>query len=215
MSGFITTRPQRTSDEIAADRKEATTFFARFDRPNTITKRDVARLMSYYAHDWRLLRCDVEAHVWSQRVRPNAAQVRQARSRREATAQAAEEVARIPPRGDAPLRRYAHPVTRRMLPESSLHSVSAGERLEAQGQAARFWRLCASSPSFGRQLLRAQIPFPQWLAAHPDYGPLRDAPEGYTGSSRPATKARYRKGKIRPVGISYDRALQIAMKIIR
>ena len=213
MAEFISTRPQRSSDEIAADRKAADVFFHRFDLAKS--RRDTNSLLAYYAHHWRLLRCDAEARQWSKRVTPTSAERSEAVAQRKAAADAAEEATRIPPRGNTPLRQYAHPVTRRMLPETALHIASPTARLGDRTEAVTFWKRCASSETFRARLLQGQIPFTQWAITHPDYGPIRDAPEHYTGSIRPAPKDRFKKGDIRPAGMSYDRALQIAMRALR
>ena len=212
MAGFISTRPERTSDEIAADRKAATTFFRRLDRNYGTPKRNTARLVAFYAYDWKLICCVLEAVVWGGRVNPTSADRAEKKAAMKAAAAIAEKAVQIPPRGPAALKAWAHPVTRRMLPATAFHTATVSERLDAVASASRFWRLCRTSASFRARLERDQVPFAQWLAEHPYYGPLQPAPEHYTGSNRLAVKERFKKGTIRPAGMSYDRALEIAMR---
>jgi hypothetical protein len=89
----------------------------------------------------------------------------------------------------------------------------AGERLTARGQADRFWALCLNpTAKFRAAVLNdADQPFSQWLLLHPSYGPMHDAPDGYAGTLRLPKSQRFVPGTIRPAGISYDRAFEIAL----
>ena len=207
----IATRPERTSDDIAADRKAATAFFSRYAKTgNPRTQRDREALLRFYSYDWNLICCVIEATEWSRTHADDTAAHRAAR-RAERAAQAA--LNDIPARDDSRLRRYVHAATVKRLPTPGVTSRPVNERLTARGQADRFWALCLNpTANFRAAVLRdADQPFSQWLLLHPSYGPLQDAPDGYSGTLRLPKSQRFVPGTIRPAGISYDRALEIAL----
>jgi hypothetical protein len=207
----ITTRPERTSDDIAADRKAANAFFARYaPRGTGKSQRDNDALIRFYSFDWNLICCVIEASEWS-RIHANDSAAHRAARRAERAAQAA--LNNIPARDDSRLRPYVHAATMKRLPTPGVTPRQAGERLTARGQADRFWALCLNpTANFRIAVLHdADQPFSQWLLLHPGYGPLYDAPDGYTGTLRLPKSQRFVLGSVRPAGISYDRALEIAL----
>ncbi|WP_104193226.1 hypothetical protein [Cryobacterium sp. Y82] len=204
----ITTRPERTSNDIAADRKAANAFFARYtttDSPRTQRARDA--LLRFYSYDWNLICCVIEATEWS-RTHADDTVAHRAAGR---AAQAA--LNDIPTRDDSQLRPYVHTVTMKRLPTPGVTPCPVSERLTARGQADRFWALCLNpTGKFRAAVLHdADQPFSQWLLLQPGYGPRQDAPEGYSGTLRLPKSQRFVPGSVRPAGISYDRALEIAL----
>ena len=207
----VTTRPERTSDDIAADRKAANAFFARYaatGSPRIQRARDA--LIRFYSYDWNLICCVIEATEWSRTHADDSAAHRAAR-RAERAAQAA--LNDIPARDDSRLRPYVHTATMKRMPNPGVTPRPVSERLTARGQADRFWTLCLNPTAKfrGAALHDADQPFSQWLLLHPGYGPLHDAPDGYAGTLRLPRSQRFVPGSIRPAGISYDRALEIAL----
>jgi len=210
----VTTRPERTSDDIAADRKTANAFFARYATTGTgKSQRDKDALIRFYSYDWNLICCVIEASEWS-RIHADDSAAHRAARRAERAAQAA--LNNIPARDDSRLRPYVHAATMKRLPPPGVTPRPAGERLTARGQADRFWALCLNPTAKFRVavLNDADQPFNQWLLLHPGYGPRHDAPEGYAGTLRLPKSKRFVPGTIRPAGISYDRALEIALAVL-
>ncbi|TFD66288.1 MULTISPECIES: hypothetical protein [Cryobacterium] len=207
----ITTRPERTSDDIAADRKAANAFFARYtttDSPRTQRDRDA--LLRFYSYDWNLICCVIEATEWA-RIHADDSAAHRAARRAERAAEAA--LNDIPARVDSRLRPYVHAATMKRMPTPGVTRRPVSERLTARGQADRFWALCQNpTAKFRAAVLNdADQPFSQWLLLHPGYGPLQDAPDGYAGTLRLPKSQRFVPGSVRPAGISYDRALEIAL----
>ncbi|MDJ0337939.1 hypothetical protein [Cryobacterium sp. PH31-O1] len=207
----ITTRPERTGDDIAADRKAASAFFARYANTGSPrTQRDRDALIRFYSCAWNLICCVIEASEWS-RIHPDDTVAHRAARRAERAAQAA--LNDIPARDDSCLRPYVHAATMKRLPSQGVTLRPVGERLTDRGQADRFWARCLNPTAKFRVavLNDADQPFSQWLLLHPGYGPLQDAPDGYSGTLRLPKSQRFVPGTIRPAGISYDRALEIAL----
>jgi hypothetical protein len=207
----VTTRPERTSDDIAADRKAANAFFARYATAGTGKRqRDRDALIRFYSYDWNLICCVIEASEWS-RIYGDDTVAHRAARRAERAAQAAFN--EIPARDDSRLRPYVHATTARWMPPQGVTPRPVRERLTARGQADRFWTLCLNpTAKFRAAVLNdADQPFNQWLLLQPGYGPVHDAPEGYAGTLRLPKSQRFMPGTIRPAGISYDRALEIAL----
>jgi len=211
---LVVTRPERTSEDIAADRKEATAFFARYERHtrNSNIQRDLARTVAFYSHDWKLICCVIELSQWSlTHVHDSEADRAAARALRAAQAALNE----IPPRDESQLRRYVTAGMVKRMPAPSVHLTPVGERLSTRGEAVRFWARCQNpTPTFRAAVDAEDVPFPQWLLLHPGYGPEQDAPDGYTGTQRLPNAQRYVSGKIRPAGITYDRALELALAAV-
>ncbi|TFC79405.1 hypothetical protein E3O45_03765 [Cryobacterium sp. TMS1-20-1] len=207
----VTTRPERTSDDIAADRKAANAFFARYAATGSPrTQRDRNALIRFYSYDWNLICCAIEATEWS-RTHADDSAARRAARRAERAAQAA--LNDIPARDDSRLHPYVHAATMKRLPTPGVTPRPVSERLTARGQADRFWARCLNPTAKYRAavLNDADLSFSQWLLLHPGYGPLQDAPEGYAGTLRLPKSQRFVRGSIRPAGITYDRALEIAL----
>ena len=205
----IITRPERTSDDIAADRKAAHAFFARYADPGSPRKRDRDALIRFYSYDWNLLCCVMEASEWS-RIHGDDNAAHRAARRAERAAQAA--LNDLPARDDSRLRPYVHAPTPKRMQPSGVMPRPVGERLTDRGQADRFWALCLNPTAAFRAAVRDDDqPFSQWLLLHPGYGPLQDAPEGYAGTLRLPKAQRFVRGSVRPAGISYDRALEVAL----
>ncbi|KGJ79291.1 hypothetical protein GY21_05745 [Cryobacterium roopkundense] len=204
---LVVTRPERTSDDIAADRKAANAFFARYMRTNgTTAQRDLDRVIQFYSHDWNLICCAIEASQWSlTHVHDTAA--------RRAAARAERAVANeIPARDGSQLRPYVHATTTKRMHPAGVTPRPVAERLAARAEAELFWHRCHKpSARYRSAVLRDDVPFPRWLILHPGYGPQQDAPEGYAGTLRRPKAQRFVLNKVRPAGISYDRALEIAL----
>jgi len=207
----IVTRPERTSDDIAADRKAANAFFAPYATTGSPrTQRDRDALIRFYSYDWNLICCVMEAREWS-RIHGDDTAAHRAARRDERAAQAV--LNDFPARDDSRLRPYVHATTTKRMQPAGVTPRPVGERLTARGQADRFWAQCLNpTAKFRVAILNdADQPFSQWLLLHPGYGPLQDAPEGYAGTLRLPKSQRFVPGTIRPAGISYDRALEIAL----
>ena len=105
---LVTTRPERTSDEVAAGRKAANAFFTRYDTSKDRTvKRNVDRLVDCFSQDWNLLCCDREGRQWARLQPGNAgpAERAQAHAARAALRSADElpaQNSRIPDSPDRP-----------------------------------------------------------------------------------------------------------------
>jgi hypothetical protein len=210
----VTTRPERTSDDIAADRKAANAFFRRYASTGTgKSQRDTDALIRFYSYDWNLICCVLEATEWS-RIHADDTAAHRAARRAERAAQAA--LNDIPARDDSRLRQHVHATTAKRMPPQGVAPRPVSERLTARGQADRFWALCLNpTVKFRATVLHDDDqPFSQWLLLHPGYGPLQDAPEGYAGTLRLPKSQRFVPGTIRPAGISYDRALEIALAVL-
>ncbi|WP_104080983.1 hypothetical protein [Cryobacterium sp. Y11] len=207
---LIVIRPERNSDDIAADRKAAKTFFARYAATSTRrNQRDRDTLIRFYGYDWNLICCAMEASDWS-RTHGDDTAVHRAGRRAERAAQSV--LNDFPARDDSRLRPYVHATTTTRMQPPGVTSSPLGERLTARGQADRFWDRCLNpSATFRAAVLRNDQPFSQWLLLHPGYGPRQDAPDGYAGTLRLPQSQRFVRGSVRPAGISYDRALEVAL----
>jgi len=204
---LVVTRPERTSEDIAADRKAANAFFARYMRTNGTTAtlaRD--RLIQFYSHDWNLICCTIEASQWSLTHMHDTAANR-------ATARAARVAANeVPARDDSQLCPYVHAMTMKRMHPAGVTPRPVAERLAARAEAELFCHRCQKpSARYRGAVLRDDVPFPQWLILHPGYGPQQDAPEGYAGTLRLPKAQRFVLNEVRPAGISYDRALELAL----
>jgi hypothetical protein len=207
VTGFV-----RSSDDIAADRKAANAFFSRYNSLGQKKARELDRLVEFYSHDWNLICCAIEAKTWSlEHGHDNAA----ARRAAQAARAAAEALDAIPTRDDSKLRSYVYHTTTRQMPTPGITTSPIGERLTGRREAAKFWALCANpTPAFIDKVLHAGHPFSRWALLNPGYGPLHDAPDNYQGTTRTPKELRYQKGTIRPGGMSYDRALGIALQAL-
>jgi hypothetical protein len=82
MQRTITTRPERTTDEIAADRKEANAFFARVYQDRN-GERALKVMVAYHSYAEHLVHATIESEgFW--RTRPNQAKRSGARQRQKA-----------------------------------------------------------------------------------------------------------------------------------
>ncbi|POH69154.1 hypothetical protein C3B59_05815 [Cryobacterium zongtaii] len=210
LSYVVVTGPVRSSDDIAADRKAANAFFARYATPGWKSVRDLERLVEFYSYDWNLVCCVLDARVWTlDHGHDNAV----ARGHAKAARAALEAMDAIPARDDSKLRPYVHYTTTRRMPAPGLIASPIGECLTGRREATRFWALCQNpTPVFIDKVLHAGHPFTRWALLNPGYGPLHEAPDNYQGTSRTPKELRFRKGTIRPGGMSYDRALEIAVQ---
>jgi len=213
VSHDVSIGPGREGEQVAADRKAANAFFARYDNPRTNKQiRDWDRLVEFYSYDWKLVCCVIEAQVWMLEYGPDKAV---ARAQAKAARAALEALDALPARDDSKLRPYVHYTTTRRMPAPGLTQSPIGERLTGRREAAKFWALCANpTPTFIDKVLHAGHPFTRWALLNPHYGPLHEVPEGYQGTSRTPKEVRFRKGTIHPGGMSYDRALEIALQAL-
>ena len=210
MSGTaVITRPERTSAEIWADRKAGVAFFARLDREwNVNQKRDLIRLMERESFDWKLRCCAFENYEWTARNLETSAD----RARRKYERESTNPLAR---RDNSKLGFYVVPETSALLPGAALHRRTVQERETDEAADYTYWRR-----SVGLAKKRAKIeiddrtPFAQWLLLRPDYGPIRDRIDAAPDTGFIPSYNRYRKGQIRPVNITYERALAIAIAVL-
>lgn len=198
LSHVVVTGPVRSSDDIAADRKAANAFFARFNTASWKSARERERMVEFYSHDWNLVCCALEAKAWTLEHSQDTVV---ARAQAKAAREAAEALGGLPARDDSKLRPYVHYTTTRRMPAPGLTVSPIGERLTGRREAARFWALCANpTPAFVDKVLNAGHPFTQWAVLNPSYGPLQDAPDYYRGTLRTPKELRFTKGTIRPGG---------------
>jgi lipopolysaccharide biosynthesis protein len=92
LSHVVVTGPVRSSDDIAADRKAANTFFTHYATPGWKKSRDLARLVEFYSHDWNLICCTIEAKAWSFEHGHDNAATRVATKAARATAEALDAI---------------------------------------------------------------------------------------------------------------------------
>ena len=214
------TGPTRSSDEIAADRKAANAFFAAYDTPTSRNAPRIRDLLAYYGRDWNLICCEIEARAWTRSHPRNTLALQQDRRTRRADAEGTSSTGITLERDDTQRRRYVHLATNNAMPARRIHTPT-GEPATVWLEANRFWaRLGQPHSPLHVQALTETDPYVWWLLLHPLYGPQHDAPAGYQGSMRrlkktaqPKRRPRhlYKKGQIRPAGMSYQRALQIAI----
>jgi len=210
---LVEVRPQRTSDQIAADRKAGTAFFARYDTENPHKRsswnRDLDSLLRFYSYEWNLICCVIAATEWM-RTHPHDTRSDRITAR---TLRAARDLAEeIPARDDSQLQAYVHVSTITLMHPPRVAPIPVADRLAARGEATRFWALCANpSPRFRRRVAAPALPFVHWLLVHPLYGPAQDGPAGYTGTTRVKKTKRYGRNSVRPIGMSEDRAMEIAL----
>ena len=146
MSQFLVeVRPQRTSDQIAADRKAGTAFFARYDTENPHTRsswnRDLDSLLRFYSYEWNLVCCVLEATEWM-RTHPHDTRTDRITARIvRAVRELAEE---IPARDDSQLQAYVHVSTIKLMHPPRVVPIPVADRLAARSEATRFWALCAN-----------------------------------------------------------------------
>lgn len=218
MTTAILTRPERTTEEIAADRKAASAFFARFEgynHTNSNKWRDVRRqIIEYERFDYKLLLCveDGKRYLSTHNL---------PKKDREARA-LANELARNPIHWmhlqNQNLRSYVPTSTQRRLPIPRL-----GRRATRQEQSARnsyFQNLARVSERRRGHIVRElDVVFEQWLLLPEQrhYGPHYPAPEGWTASrTRPnkSAAARAAASKRRSSAAEDSTALEIALRAL-
>ena len=125
-------------------------------------------------------------------------------------------------------RPYVGAKTRRQMPKPITSRRSDRERAANRARASRFWSRIESAttgPGVREQILtEATASFELWLLTKPQYGPIRYAPEGYAGTTRIPVSAdaarardrlgRYKAGRISPVGMTLERAIEIAIAVM-
>lgn len=201
-SSVVSTRPERTSLEITADRKAANAFFTRFDTNwNVKERRDLSRLIERESYDWNLRCC-----TWEGNQRAADYNVTDAERTRRRTVR--ESVYPHAHRSDDNLRAYVWTDTLANMPPTAVHQRTEKERKVTTRWAAEYWHLSVTRKNRRRRILNDdRLPFAQWLLLRPSYGPLHEAPEEHFTPSY----ARYKKGEIRPANMTPERALHIAL----
>jgi hypothetical protein len=207
MDHIVHTRPERTMDEIRADQQAADDFFARFDSRtmNPNRAKDNRRIAEREAHDYKILMAAKEGREWAGRYNKTAIQRRE---------QAQERFVADPlnHRDDAKLRAYVHPAVRAAMPAPKLHERPRKVVDQSKKEAAS-WRYQARNwpKEWGEMKIRqSSVPFEHWLLSHPAYGVTNEnAPIVVTRDEM--RRFNYRKGEIRPAGLTLERALQIAI----
>lgn len=229
MRGPIEARPERTPTEIDNDAKAADVFFARWNwvtssahrQERWVSRRDLERRIRAESYSGRLTACEAEARGYSYTVAPNntyaTKKLREAAlSARENAEQAVVAANRRP---------YVTAKVRRQMPKPRATRRPYKQRAANRRLVTNFWSRI-ESPLLGpgtrsKILTEANSSFQLWLLKHPQYGPLRNAPDGYTGSIRipnpllavaPIDRlGRYKAGRVSPVGMTLDRAMEIAL----
>jgi hypothetical protein len=219
MQGTITTRPERTSEEIAADRKEGIAFFARV-YTGWIGRRDLERMIAYHSYAENLVQATMESESWW-RSYSLSTHERKARAA-ELRALAEAEAARWVPVLEA-FRQYVSTADRNLLPPPATHPWPESirgiqERRKQVNQARSFFSVLDESVRIGsrrvdRIVREKDASFNFWLLTRPSYGPVRGeaAPEVYTL----AKDARYRGPRqFHPAGLTPERAIEIATAVL-
>jgi hypothetical protein len=198
----VATHPTRTSAEIAGDRKAATAFFARFDRPwGGRARRDLTRLMERESYDWNLRCCTAEGARWASVHERTPAQ----RAMRTAARVAADPLS---VRDDSQLRPYVSVETTAAMPPNAAIRRNAKERARNWDNQWK-WQKKITVPIRRQRILRdAHLPYAQWLLLRPGFGSLRPAS---VVQPRQPSFTKYVKGQLRPVNMSANRALNIAI----
>lgn len=147
MQPLVTTRPERTADDIAADKEEAQAFFDRMDR-RTSNSRNFQRVLKHRiqaeSYCGRLTACVAEGSVWAgdqDRNRNNPGPVARARRRAE---RLTERLAK-PQWGDenflvldrTAFGKYVTRSTWKQMPPRKLHPIDAAE---AMTHRSRLWQ---------------------------------------------------------------------------
>ncbi len=219
----------RTTQEIAADRKAATAFFARFDgyfhTDNRSTKwRDIRKqIIEREVFDYKLLLAAAESHEWSQRHKdgPKVRAARRALAELRDAGDTAELVMDL-----NQLREYVHPGKRWTLPEPRLGEPTPAERRTARRLAQVFWG-AANDPHKSvapvayrlRSVEDERTPLALWLLLEKnwDYG-INRIPAGFDGhltaqSVHRSSLTQYQPNKIVTVGMTPEKALAIAVRV--
>jgi hypothetical protein len=216
MQGTITTRPERTSDEIAADRKVANAFFASV-YTGWIGRRDLQRMIAYHSYAENLVQATMESESWWRSYSLSTAQ----RKARTAELHALATIMDTPDLGA--YRYYVPAANRALLPAPSVHprprTVRGRIERSKDLSTARNWftTLDRSVEEGSRRIARItrekDASFNQWLLKRTNwgYGPVRAVdPSEYVLPRQ----GRYRAHAIRPAGVSLDRAVEIAAAVL-
>ena len=184
----------RTSQEIATDRKAANAFFERMAQ---MPASQWARIVAKSRMDAKLLLVIIESDHYNA---PHLAN----RKRRAAKVTAAS------PRLEHRLRPYVDTATAEAMPEPQVRVSSAEERKRHQSER-KAWRRAILHPSPRRQrrvAAEANASYPLWLLARPDYGPTQ-AVKTDDAAQRRARLLRRSSTK----GMTPERALEIAVAV--
>ena len=127
---------------------------------------------------------------------------------------------------------------RAQMPHPMTHPSTAADRRRRAGDADRFFAAMDTTlPADRRAAILAEVDFSfsLWVLLHPEYGPIHPAPDGYDGHNpalRPQLQRsmsqrrrreernrnlrpeQYKYGDIRPVGMTLERALEIATEVL-
>jgi peptidoglycan/xylan/chitin deacetylase (PgdA/CDA1 family) len=216
MQGTISTRPERTGEEIAADRKEANAFFASV-YTGWIGRRDLQRMIAYHSYAENLVQATMESESWWRSYSLSTAQ------RRARTAELHALVTIMDTPDPNAFRYYVPAANRALLPAPSVHPrprTTRGRMERSQDLATgRSWfatldrSVEEGSARVARIMREKDASFNLWLLNPRNwrYGPARavDATEYVL-----PREGRYRANTIRPAGLSLDRAAQIAAAVL-
>jgi hypothetical protein len=216
MQGTISTRPERSSEEIAADRKEAAAFFASV-YTGFIGRRDLQRMIAYHSYAENLVQATIESESWWRSHAPTTAE-------RNARAAELRAIATVMDTPDPDAFRYHVPAANRaLLPPPRIHArprtVRSSIQRSRESATARDWfRGLDRSMEGGTRRIACIIrekdaSFNRWLLnpGNWSYGPPRAVnPTEYVLPRQ----GRYRAGAIRPAGVSLDRAVEIAAAVL-
>jgi hypothetical protein len=207
MDHLVHTRPERTLQDIRADQQAADAFFARLCNRtvNPNRARDSRRIVERESLDSKILMAVKEGSEWAGRFNQTAVQ-RRARAQERFVADLLNH------RDDSRLRPYVHPAVRAAMPAPILHRRPKAVVDRSRAEAAS-WRFQARnwSEEWGETKIRqASVPFQHWLLEHPGYG-ITDEDAPITVTRDEMRRFHYKKGEIRPAGLSSHRVLEIAL----
>jgi hypothetical protein len=207
MGPIVHTRPERTAQEIRADQQAADAFFARVCNrtANPNKARDNRRIAERESRDFKILMASKEGSEWAGRFNTTAVE-------RRARAQVRFVADPLNHRDDSKLRPYVHPAVRAAMPAPILHRRPKSVVDRSRAEAAS-WRFQARnwSKAWGEMKIRqSSVPFEHWLLEHPEYG-ITDENAPITVTRDEMRRFHYKKGTIRPAGLSSHRILEIAL----
>jgi hypothetical protein len=208
--GPVHTRPERSMAEIEADRMEAAAFFARFDSRtgNPNRTRDNRRTAATEAMDWKVLMAVREAGEWEART----GQTRRDREMRRVRKEQKETRDPLLSRREDRLRPYVHPRVAQAMPAPRLHVPDKRVRERSLAEAAGWrHRVAHWGPEWRARVVRLEsVPFEHWLLKNPHAGITDESRQLPVGKDE-RRLFHYRKGEVRPAGMTPERALQIAL----
>ena len=194
---------------IETNRAEAAAFYLRMRRVVVLGQfKRVAREAMLHP---RLLFAMREMAEWAKPIQ----QVRTEREAREQGARAKAHAHFLAHRRD-----YIDPLTRLQMPPVRIGAELRSERSVTRNtNRARAWaERVAANPEKVLARHAAHTPYTRWAILHPEYGPVRNPDQFWEArvnrDVRAARRRAERRNSIRPVGVTLDRALAIALEVL-